>query len=141
MADNARYGIAESATTNGFVVCDNCKETVPCFSQVGLPEHGLTFSLSRLDYYGGFTNKVVDGDKDLLLCHDCSLILVKALPAIANLCKGSHPCDLDKPCCDFAWRATDKFGKYEVNKSGEYVPVKGVHIQIAENGQWVDTDV
>ena len=48
-----------------------------------------------------------DGYKDLLLCHDCCVVLISALPAIASRCKGAHPCDLDKPCCDFAWKSVE----------------------------------
>ena len=121
MTNNARYGISESSTPNGFVVCDNCGETVPCFSQSGLPEHGLNFSLNRLDYYGGFTDTMFSDNKDLLLCHDCCVVLVSALPAIASLCKTSHPCELDKPCCDFAWTTVD-----------------GVTFT-ASNGEWVES--
>lgn len=121
MTDNAKYGISETSTPNGFVVCDNCKESVPCFSQNGLPEHGLNFSLSRLDYYAGFTDTMFDNHKDLLLCHDCCVVLISALPAIASLCKGAHPCDLDKPCCDFAWKS-----------------VEGVLFTVS-NGEWVES--
>lgn len=105
---NEQYGILDGVEPLSVIKCDGCGNDVPCFSQQQLPEHGLVLSLATMDYYGGFSDFIESDPPRFLLCHDCSLTLLTALPNIANkLPKGLHPCELDKPCCNFAWKWVD----------------------------------
>lgn len=117
---NEQYGIVSGVKPLITIMCDGCDKPVPCYSQQNLPEHGLVLDFARIDYYGGFSDFLGDDGSKFRLCHDCSLRLVLALPAIAEkLPKGLHPCDLDKPCCDYAWKLVDK------------------QVYLATNGEWV----
>ncbi len=124
---NKQYGIVENAEPLSVIKCDGCDKDVPCFSQNKLPEHGLSLRLATMDYYGGFSDFIEGDPPEFLLCHDCSLTLLTSLPRIASkLPKGLHPCELEKPCCDYAWKWTDDDGQWK-NKT----------LYFAENGEWV----
>lgn len=116
---NEQYGIVEDAKPFQVIKCDGCGNDVPCFSQVNLPEHGLYLKIATMDYYGGFSDFIEEDPPEFLICHDCSLTLLTSLPRIASkLPKGLHPCELDKPCCDYAWKWTD--GNLHFGNNGEW---------------------
>ena len=74
-----------------------------------------------------------------MLCHDCVVKFLTLFPRLRDtFSKGLHLCESETPCCEWAWRGTDKFGEYETNESGELVPASGAHYQVVENGLWVD---
>ncbi len=108
-----------------------------------LPVSGLTMAWEDFGYYGGFIDVYDDigmpPQSLWVWCHDCVVKLLKTFPLLANMIpRGGHHCQDDTPCCNWAWRATEKFGKYEADERGELVPVSGAHYQFAENGAWVD---
>lgn len=81
--------------------------------QEKLFDGGIGFRPKDMGYYGGFTdNDPWENPKDedyVVLCHDCSLRLVRSFPSIARAMgiNAGHPCDEEKACCEFAW----KFGE------------------------------
>jgi hypothetical protein len=124
--DNKRYGVVESVRPSSVIKCDGCAKDVPCFSQTNLPEHGFVLTLASMDYYGGFSDFFDDEPPKFLLCHDCSLALITALPLVAErLPRGLHPCDLDTPCCDYAWKWISD-GQWKDN-----------NLHFAKDGKWV----
>lgn len=94
-------------------------------------------------YYGGFTDTQEDLNippcQPWIWCHDCIVKLLETFPLLGKtIPSGGHHCDNDAPCCNWAWRATDKFGKYEIDANNKLIPADGAHYQIAVNGVWVD---
>jgi len=85
---------------------------VPCV-QEGLPENGWSLPYDAFGYYGGFSDDLehdIDGEnlRRARICHECVVAVLKALPKFAErLERGTHPCDSDEPCCEYAWRFQD----------------------------------
>ena len=51
---------------------------------------------------------VLDEHADVVLCHDCTLKLLEALPTVtaqleSKFGTGWHPYDGDTPCCKYGW--------------------------------------
>lgn len=88
--------------------CRNCGEQTPCdvYNET-LPHNG--FCLDLTGHYGGFTDDVEGEFSKVLLCHDCSLLLARALPGVFG--KGGYHSMLsdetEKSCCEFAWSTID----------------------------------
>lgn len=107
------------------------------------PVKGFVMPWEDFGYYGGFTDTQEDlntpPSQPWIWCHDCIVKLLQTFPLLAKtIPPGGHHCDNDIPCCNWAWRATDKFGKYETDENNKFVPIGGAHYQIAVNGVWID---
>lgn len=100
--------------------CDNCGMNHLATQQDGnFIDGGLSLDLLNMGHYGGLWDNFPPEDRGGLvhLCHDCSLILVRALPAILHFAlpggKGGHPNNVHRetsdrgtetpPCCELAW--------------------------------------
>lgn len=129
-----------------FVTCSACGESVPAESvNDRYPDGGLVLPYEEFGYYGGFTDiefgcfDIENYPKTWLMCHDCVVKLFTVFPLLGKtFARGTHPCSDEKPCCEWAWRATENFGKYTTDSAGKSVPVPGPHYQIVKDGQWVD---
>lgn len=73
-----------------------------------VPVHnGLCLDLTG--HYGGFTDSAFDSERshrNVVLCHDCSLKVARALPGIFPKGSGLHSMFSDEEhtsCCEFAW--------------------------------------
>lgn len=123
----------------GFHMCHGCGAMAPHHSQENAPDNGWDLPYESFGYYAGFTDSERPTDDKWRLCHDCVIKFLDTFPLLGMLIpKGQHtmlgPSDI--PCCRWAWRGTDLFGKYE---NGE--PVPGVHIQLAnEEGGWDNSE-
>ena len=124
--------------------CDNCGVDNPATQQDGnFIDGGLSLDLLNMGHYGGLWDNFPPEDRGGLahLCHDCSLILVRALPNILHFAlpgnRGGHPNrvhDNDSPrgtdvppCCELAW-TWNQIGDDRYNVE--------VHYGTA-NGEWV----
>lgn len=129
---------------SNYVRCSGCDYDVQCDEQKHLPSNGWDLPFDLFGYYGGFTDEVDvlfsnRRSRSWILCHDCIVKFLTLFPALAEtIGKGTHPCDSETPCCEWAWRSTENFGKYERNANGELVPVSGAHYQVVVDGQWRD---
>lgn len=127
--------------------CSACGSENPCTQQKFLPDNGWVLHFDTFGYYGGFDDNIETAiagapSREWILCHGCVVKFLTLFPLLQeSLGKGLHPCESDTPCCDFAWRATEKFGKYETDESGKLVPVGGAHYQVVNNGVWVYPEV
>jgi len=111
----------------------------PHHSQEDAPDNGWDLPYEQFGYYGGFTDHDGACDGKWRLCHDCVVRFLEAFPLLGVLVgRGWHTMygPTDVPCCRWAWRGTDLFGKYE---DGKQVP--GAHVQQAnDSGGWDDTE-
>lgn len=129
---------------SNFRECSGCGVEQPCTQQKNYPDNGWVLPFDTFGYYGGFDDNVDVLLSDVqsrqwVLCHDCVVKFLTLFPRLQDtFAKGLHPCEGETPCCEWAWRGTDKFGEYETNESGELVPASGAHYQIVQNGLWVD---
>lgn len=110
--------------------CDGCGETVKSES-INHPftDCGWNLNLAKMDYYGGFTDVdwTIDAtdNHSFRLCHDCCVKLLGLFPLIAKrVPRGSHPCESDVPCCDYAW-TLDDFGVVMLANNGKWEYDKG----------------
>ena len=114
--------------------CTACSRAFPKTLYGNAPAGWVLFPDS-FGYYDGFSDCLL-GDEDELewwLCHDCIVKFFKTFPKLAEAYSrgfGHHPCEDDVPCCRFAWKATEDFGKYNgkpaimrVGPDGTWVPV------------------
>jgi hypothetical protein len=91
-------------------ICNECGYAKDTWKEEGALENGLRFNSKEMGYYGGFTDSnpwEEAQDQDVvLLCHDCSLRLMRAFPSVARAmgANAGHPCDKEKACCEFAWK-------------------------------------
>lgn len=128
------------------VTCSACGNDAPCTQQKRLPDQGWELPFDVFGYYYGFSDEisVLIGDRRSriwIMCHDCVAKFLDTFPLLAaTLGKGLHPHygDSDEPCCEYAWRATDKFAQYERDDDGELVPVRGAKYQVVQSGKWID---
>ena len=103
---------------NNTITCGGCGNSVPCTQQEELPDNGWHLPYEHFGYYGGFSDEteVLFGmreSKGLTLCHDCVVKVITVLPKFAeSLERGTHPCDSETPCCEWAWRSKD--GELEI---------------------------
>ena len=124
--------------------CSGCGEQCACTQQENYPDNGWVLPFDTFGYYGGFDDNVdvllTDvPSRQWVLCHDCVVKFLTLFPRLRDtFSKGLHLCESETPCCEWAWRGTDRFGEYETNESGELVPASGAHYQVVENGLWVD---
>lgn len=131
-------------THHSTVLCSACGQTCVCTQQERLPDDGWILPFDLFGYYGGFSDEIdaLIGNRvprSWTLCHDCVVKFFETFPMLAEaLGKGTHSCDRDEPCCEFAWRATQIFGQYEMDDEGKYTPKQGAHYQVVENGKWID---
>lgn len=113
-----RYKIKPMRTTK----CSECGADAATTQQESLPDGGFMLTPREWGYYGGFTDNLpwesIKEEEEVILCHDCSLRLVRAFPSIAKAigAGGHHPCDSEVPCCEFSWRGTKDFGKNDGEK-------------------------
>ena len=102
-------------------VCRNCGEQTPVNTyNEYLPHNG--FCLDLTGHYGGFTDDVENTLSRVVLCHDCSLLLARALPGVFNG-TSYHSMFFDEEstsCCEFAWKSDeeDKENKAVLNGDG-----------------------
>ena len=126
------------------VRCSGCGVETVCNQQKHLPDNGWDLPFDLFGYYGGFTDEVDvlfsnRRSRSWILCHDCIVKLLTVFPLLGDtIGRGTHLCEDETPCCEWAWRSTERFGKYERNDNDELVPVAGAHYQIVVNGQWQD---
>jgi hypothetical protein len=71
-------------------------------------ERGLSGTFSELGHYGGFFDPVVGSSATEHLCHDCCVLLFRALPGfhrkMLGPSAGAHFVEYkDGPCCDDAY--------------------------------------
>ena len=129
---------------NNFRACSACGVEYPCTQQDNYPDKGWVLPFDTFGYYGGFDDNVdvlfsEVQSRQWFLCHDCVVKFFTLFPRLRDTFgKGLHQCESETPCCEWAWRATDIFGKYERDELGNLVPVNGSHCQVVENGAWVD---
>lgn len=132
------------AQHTNLILCTACGNETECNQQKFYPDNGWVLPFDTFGYYGGFSDdiSVLIGERrsrEWILCHDCVAKLLSLFPRLtATLERGLHNCENDTPCCEFAWRATPIFGKYEHDENGRLVPVSGAHYQVVENGKWID---
>lgn len=84
--------------------CRNCKAEVACESNNHNLPHG-GFCLDLTGHYGGFTDDIEGDFLRVVLCHDCSLAVARALPGVFEG-GGYHSMFYDEEhtsCCEFAW--------------------------------------
>lgn len=111
------------------VQCDNCG-AINVAVQEGTPliDGGWAFDVRSFGYYAGFTDSMfVEGEQLVVLCHDCCLKMVEALPVMKKFVRGGHPSLLNEgapPCCPYAW-------KFEKNEAGELETYLAT-----EDGRW-----
>jgi len=117
------------------VTCSGCERTQRGdFSNGGLLPCGWIVPYEDFGYYNGFSDNIevlynTLPSKTWVLCHDCVVILLGALPLLAKkIPLNSHYCDEDKPCCEWAWQGTGLYG----------TGIAGVLTRHPENGKWVD---
>lgn len=125
--------------------CSACGNNQPCTQQQSYPDNGWVLPLDAFGYYGGFDDNISGLEtfqtrgREWIFCHDCVVKFLTLFPRLqVALAKGLHPCENETPCCEWAWRSTDLFGKYEENSSGELIPASGAHYQIVKDGVWQD---
>lgn len=96
------------------VTCDMCEEQfTECESSV--PDRGLEVVL--VGGYGLFHDDIENKcEKAIVLCHACSLKLVRMIPKFANS-QGWHSVSYRSPdyplCCEYSWtidKNVDEFG-------------------------------
>ena len=100
----------EAMTEQKTTVCANCEREVPAlWESGGLADSGLFFDPNTLGYYAGFFDNFPPADDGFCICHDCSVVFMKALPGLAKRLlplRGGHPMDdsyPNPPCCEWAW--------------------------------------
>lgn len=106
--------------------CINCKKQIP--TNYGNVDGGYSFSLASFGHYGGFSDSFEVSSDTVALCHDCCVILLKALPGLVKPLMGhlgvGHGREYDEgPCCDFSFCQTEVAGV-------------GYRMHVSENGQW-----
>lgn len=104
------------------VTCNECGKEQPATQQDNLPDGGWALPYETFGYYGGFDDNIEvllgsERPTDFLLCHDCVVKLLTALPNLgARLAGGHHPNfihtdfaddgddgTLHQSCCRWAW--------------------------------------
>lgn len=69
------------------------------------------FCLDLTGHYSGFTDDMGGKLSHVVLCHDCSLAVARALPGIFKPSSGHHSMFYDEAhtsCCEFAWSIDHK---------------------------------
>ena len=113
---------------NRQVPCTNCGGMSPALWEDGnLIDGGLVISSYDIGYYGGFMDTFAEEPKNVFLCHDCSLLLMRTMTGLAKFLlpnRGGHPVNDNKPCCEYAWTfLTDENGEsdaFVVGDDGEW---------------------
>jgi predicted nucleic acid-binding Zn ribbon protein len=101
-------------TEDEYIQCNGCNRLVKSagFGNPKAPDNGWHLPVKIFGYYSGFTDDVLDvketiWDSALVICHDCVVKMLSALPNKNMVEKGGHTqvhfAD-DKPCCDWAWK-------------------------------------
>jgi len=93
------------------IECDACGEYYQAGSQEFIFDNGWVMKSKQFGYYGGFDDEMfTDEDEerdDWFMCHDCIVVLLETFPKLgATVGKGSHPCEDETPCCQWAWRTS-----------------------------------
>jgi hypothetical protein len=113
-------------------ICDNCKAEVPSMQftlddeKRKLADNGFCLDLSG--YYAGFTDDISGETSNVIICHDCSLSVVRALPGIFPDGIGLHSMfnnDDKTSCCEFAWKFDDNMEVLIGDGKGGWVPREG----------------
>lgn len=87
--------------------CSNCDNQYKNYGEEHYeghlqPVHGLSFNVADWTHYDGFSDLWGDDtDFRVALCHDCSVTLCRAIPAIGAFMTGGHRHD-GEPCCEFS---------------------------------------
>lgn len=66
------------------------------------------YCLDLTGHYGGFSDSIDGALARVILCHDCSVALARALPGIFPPGSAHHSMFADEDdtsCCEFAWRS------------------------------------
>lgn len=104
------------------ITCDECGKEQPTTQQTHYPDGGWALPYETFGYYGGFDDNIEvalgsERPTDFVLCHDCVVKLLTALPGLGEkLAGGHHPnfihTDFQKDgddgtihpsCCRWAW--------------------------------------
>ena len=85
------------------------------------------FCLDFSGYYAGFSDDIYRSTSDTILCHDCSLTIVRALPGIFPAGTPLHSMfvyeDSDQSsCCEFAWKFGENMDVLIGDGKGDWVP-------------------
>ena len=92
--------------------CDNCGAEAPATQQDGnFIDGGWVVVHRSLGFYGGFSDPFPEEDEttEAHLCHDCCVIMMRAMPGLARRIVPGHPNLNDgegtevPPCCEWAW--------------------------------------
>lgn len=128
-----------------YIRCTACGKDAGATQQDDAPDNGWEIYFDHFGYYGGFTDDIQrKREKDAVVCHDCCVKLLDLFPEeFQKKFMMSHPGSTDgEPCCKYAWRGTELFGKYTKDAEGRRYPVAGVHIETAwPDGAWSAADV
>ena len=88
------------------------------------------FCLDLTGHYGGFTDDLEGSSLSrVILCHDCSLSLARALPGIFKPGSGHHSMFYDEAhtsCCEFGWTSVES-QVLVGDRKGNWVPEKRQH--------------
>ena len=103
------------------VQCDNCGAIEMAVQEnTPLIHCGWAFDVRSFGYYAGFTDSAFTEQEQLVvLCHDCCVRMVEALPVMKKFLRGGHPSllsDEAPPCCPYAWKlVTNEAGELETH--------------------------
>lgn len=99
------------------MICSECGNPSPVWDGYSLPTNGFYFAPREFGYYAGFSDNTPwrepTKEEQVFFCHNCCVRLLDSFPSIARAIGdgGHHPCNGDVPCCAYAWRGTENFGK------------------------------
>lgn len=94
--------------------CSNCGAEAPTTQQEGrYIDWGWSLSHNFLGHYGGFSDNFPSEGLLSHICHDCCVVMMRALPGLAKSLfpagGGGHPSVsnetgiLTPSCCEYAW--------------------------------------
>lgn len=120
--------------------CDNCGGDLRIFNFANLDEDATVTGFQQVESgmcldltggYGEFLDEVLEAGsefKHVMLCHDCSLLIARALPGVfksQSMCHSMSATELDKTggksCCEFAWNTNGDGCVYAGTADGGWI--------------------